>query len=157
MTPPTQRSRIVLRCAAVAALSVCLPRGILGAPATPDPCKLITVAELEQIVGPLKGSPKPGDIKAGEISCEYTPAKEPAWVSIRLQEGDLAYWKRRNGGDSPLSLPQLGKDAFVNPDSYGSTELFAKKGSLVLRVSVPKGPTAVDKVKAIAKVVLARP
>jgi hypothetical protein len=158
MTPSSQRSLIVIRCAAIAGLCVGLPLGIRGAPPPPDPCKLITVSELEQIVGPLKGRPVPGDIKAGDVSCEYTPANGPAWISIRLQEGELPYWKSRNGGKSPVSLPELGKDAFVNPDSDGgSTDLFAKKGILVVRVSAPKGPTAIDKVKAIAKVVLSRP
>src|SRR6476661_690505 len=82
--------------AAVAALSATLV--VHGAPTVPDPCTLITVSELAQIVGPLKGTPKPGDIKAGDISCEYTLAKEPAWIALRLHDGELSYWKSRNGG-----------------------------------------------------------
>lgn len=146
----------LLRGAAVAAFSACSVFAVHGAPAVPDPCSLVTVAELTQIVGPLKGSPRPGDIKAGDISCEYTPAKEPAWIAVRLHDGDLAYWKKRNGGTSPVSLPDLGADAFVNPDFEGSADLYAKKGALILRVSMPKGPTAVDRLKAIAKKALAR-
>ena len=127
-----------------------------AAPAIPDPCKLITQAELEQIAGPMKGAPKPGDIASGDVSCEFQPAKTPAWISIRLHDGELSYWKRRNGGTNPLSLPEFGKDAFVNADSEGSADLFAKKGNLILRVSMPKGPTAVEMVKAIAKKALPR-
>jgi hypothetical protein len=129
---------------------------VRAAPAIPDPCKLITAAELEQIAGPLKGVPKPGDIAAGDISCEYTPVKTPAWISIRLHDGELNYWKGRNGGKNPVPLPEFGKDAFVNTDFEGSTDLYAKKGSLILRVTMPKGPMAVDTVKAIAKKALAR-
>ncbi len=75
---------------------------------------------------------------------------------IRPHDGKLSYWKRRNGGTNPVSLPEFGKDSFVNSDSDGSADLFAKKGNLILRVSVPKGPTAVEMVKAIAKKALPR-
>jgi len=126
-----------------------------AAPAVPDPCKLVTAVEVERIAGPLKGAPKPGDIASGDVSCEYKPAKT-AWISVRLQEGELGYWKTRNGGKNPLPLPEFGKDAFVNPDFEGSADLYAKKGNLVLRVSAPKGPMAVDMIKAIAMKALSR-
>jgi hypothetical protein len=141
--------------ATAAALAGCLT--LVGhAQAIPDPCALITVSELTQIVGPLKGAPKPGDIKNGDVSCEYTPARAPGSVIVLLQQGDLDYWKSRNGGKNPVAAPELGAGAFVNPDFAGSTDVYAKKGSLVLRVSMPKGPTAIDSVKAIAKKALAR-
>jgi len=127
---------------------------VRAAPAVPDVCKLITTAELEQITGPLKGAPKPGG--PGEAACEYTPVKTPAWITIRLHDGELKYWRSRNGGKNPIALPELGNDAFVNPDFEGSTDLYAKKGSLILRVTMPKGPTAVDMVKAIARKALPR-
>jgi hypothetical protein len=76
--------------AAIAALCAFVSPVPQGAPAVPDPCALITVSELAQIVGPLTGKPRPGDIKAGDVSCEYTPATEPAWIALRLNEGDLA-------------------------------------------------------------------
>lgn len=87
---------------------------------------------------------------------EYTPASGPAWIEVRLQEGELSYWRKRNGGPDAVSLPELGKDAFVNPDFEGSADLYAKKGNLVLRVSLPQGPKAVDTAKAIAKKALVR-
>jgi hypothetical protein len=125
-----------------------------AAPAIPDPCKLITASELEQIAGPMKGAPKPGG--PGEVACEYTPAKALAWIRVSLADGELNYWKSRNGGKNPVSLPELGSGAFVNPDFEGSADLYAKKGSFILRITLPKGPTAVDTAKAIAKKVLPR-
>jgi hypothetical protein len=127
------------------------PLVVKAAPALPDPCKLITAAELVQIAGPLKGAAKPGDIASGDVSCGYTPANGPAWISVRLHDGDLGAWKRRTGGQNPVMLPEFGKDAFLNPGTEGSADLYARKGSLILRVSLPKGPTAVDMVKAVAK------
>ena len=129
---------------------------VRAAPAIPDPCKLITAAELAQIARPLKGVPKPGDIASGDVSCEYTTVKTPTWIRISLHDGELKYWKSRNGGKNPVSLPEFGNDAFVNPDFEGSADLYAKKGTLILSVSMPKGPTAVDTVKAIAKKALPR-
>jgi hypothetical protein len=125
-------------------------------PGVPDPCTLVTAAELQAIVGGLKGTPKAGDAGSGDISCEYAPASGPRWISIRLHDGDLAAWKRRNGGANPVALPDLGKDAFANADAEGSADVYAMKGKLILRVTMPKGPQAVEMDKAIAKKALAR-
>lgn len=127
-----------------------------AAPAIPDPCKLVTVAEIQQIVGPLNGAPKATDPASGEITCSYTPAKGPRFVDISLHDGDLAAWKRRNGGKSPVALPEFGTDAFVNPDFEDYADLYARKGNLILRVTLPKGPQAVENVKAIARKALPR-
>jgi hypothetical protein len=127
-----------------------------AAPPMPDPCKLVTVAEMQQIVGPLSGAPRATDPKSGEITCTYSPAKGPSFVDISLHDGDLAAWRKRNGGKNPVALPEFGNDAFVNPDFQDFADLYAKKGSLILRVSLPKGPQAVEAVKAIARKALPR-
>lgn len=127
-----------------------------GAPALPDPCKLITVAEMQEIVGRLKAAPKGTDPKSGEISCGYEPAKGPSFVDIALHDGDLSAWKKRNGGNHPLALPEFGSDAFVNPDFNNYADLYVKKGSAVLRVTMPKGPQSIEAVKAIARKALTR-
>ena len=127
-----------------------------AAPPPPDPCKLVTVAEMQQIVGPLNGAPKGTDPKSGEISCSYAPAKGPSFVEITLHDGDLASWKKRNGGKTPAALPEFGGDAFVNPDFEGWADLYATKGGLILRVTMPKGPQSIEAVKAIARKALPR-
>ena len=146
----------ILLCGVLAMATGFSALSLTAASPVPDPCKLITTAELEQITGPLKGSPKAGDAASGDVSCEYKPAKGPSWISIRLHDGELAYWKSRNGGKTPIAVPEFGAGAFVNPDAEGSADLYAKKGNLILRVSMPKGPMAVDTVKAIAKKALPR-
>jgi len=127
-----------------------------AAPAIPEPCKLITAAEVEQIAGPMKGAPRAGDVASGDVSCEFTPAKTPSWINIRLHDGELNAWKSRNGGKAPVMLPEFGKDAFANLDFEGSTDLYAKKGNFILRVSLPKGPNSLDMAKAIARKALPR-
>jgi len=131
-------------------------RPVTAAPAIPDPCKLVTAAEMQQIVGALDGAPKATDPKSGEVTCTYTPAKGPSFVDVSLHDGDLAAWKRRNGGKNPVAATEFGADAFVTPDFQDFAELYAKKGSWVLRISVPKGPQSVEVVKAIARKALPR-
>ena len=157
---PGNRRSLLPRSANVPALltaaSLCLTVAAHAAPAIPDPCKLVTVAEMQQIVGPLKRAPEGTDPKSGEISCGYAPAKGPSFIDIALHDGDLASWKKRNGGKNPVALPEFGSDAFVNPDSNDWEDLYVKKGSLVLRVTMPKGPQSIEAVKAIARKALTR-
>ena len=127
-----------------------------AAPAVPDPCKLVTVAEMQQIVGPLRGAPRATDPKSGEITCTYTPAQGPSFVDVSLHDGDLAAWRKQNGGKSPVPLPEFGSEAFVNPNFRDFADLYAKKGALILRVSLPTGPQSVEAVKAIARKALPR-
>ncbi len=149
-----RHSAVVLALLAAASLRLAAPAH--GAPAFPDPCKLITVAEMQQIVGPLKEAPKGTDPKSGEISCGYEPSKGPRFVDIALHDGELSAWKKRNGGKSPVAVPEFGSDAFVNPDFNDYADLYAKKGAVILRVTMPKGPQSIEAVKAIARKALAR-
>ena len=139
----------------LAAGAVLLAAAAHAAP-PPDPCKLVTVAEMQQIVGPLSGAPKGTDPKSGEISCSYAPAKGPSFVEVTLHDGDLAAWKKRNGGKNPVAVPEFGADAFINPDFEGWADLYAKKGGLILRVTIPKGAQSMEAVKAIARKALPR-
>ena len=143
-------------CGAAALMAVAWTFAATAAGAAPDPCKLVTAAEIQQVVGPLSGAPKATDPASGEVTCTYAPAKGPSFVDVTLHDGDLAAWRRRNGGKTPVALPEFGTDAFVNPDFNDMADLYAKKGSLILRVTMPKSPQAVEMVKSIARKALAR-
>ena len=144
------------RVALVASAPLLVVAAARAAPPPPDPCKLVTVAEMQQIMGPLSGAPTGTDPKSGEISCSYTPSKGPSFVEVTLHDGDLAAWKKRNGGKNPLAVPEFGADAFINPDFQDWADLYAKKGGLILRVTMPKGAQSIEAVKAIARKALAR-
>ena len=71
---------------------------------------------------------------------------------INLHEGNFDLMRKSIGGKSSVPVPDVAKDAFLNENYEDfSAELLAKKGDLALRVSMPKGPLAADKIKAIAK------
>ena len=123
-----------------------------AAPAFPNPCSLVTVAEMQQLVGKLAGTPKVSDGN----NCSYEPANGPSFVDVELHDGKLSDWKQLNGGKNPVAVPEFGPDAFVNLDFQGWSDLYVKKGNLVLRVTMPKGPQSVDTVKAIARKALTR-
>jgi len=144
----------------LAALLATAPVLVVGAvhaaPPPPDPCKLVSVAEMQQIMGPLSGAPTGTDPKSGEISCTYTPLKGPSFVEVALHDGDLAGWKKRNGGKNPVAVPEFGADAFFNPDFQDWVDLYAKKSGLILRVTMPKSAQSIEGVKSIARKALAR-
>lgn len=155
MKHPARWTFRLWRWAGLAALAAVAPWPAGAAPVAPDPCSLVTAAELQPLVGALKGRPSRSG-GPGAATCEFTLAQADGWVEIGLHDGDLGHWKKRNGGKAPQAQPEFGADAFVNPDFEGSAELYAKKGTLALRVSMPKGPAAVEALKAVARKALTR-
>jgi hypothetical protein len=125
----------------------------------PDPGKLITVAELEPIVGKISKGPRPVDAPEGGVSSEFTFGNDD-WVTLTIYpmaKYKIEDAKRILGGPDPVSLPEFGKGAFANPSHANvSAELCAAKGSYVLNISIPRGEGAVEKLKAIAKKALTR-
>ena len=126
-----------------------------GAP-IPDPCSLVTVAEMQQFVGPLSEKPRATDQSSGEITCSYTPASGPSFVNVSLHDGDLAALRTTADYKNAQALPEFGKDAFVSPNFHEYADLYAKKGNLIVRVTLPMGPKSVDTAKSIARKALAR-
>lgn len=150
-------SRYVLSIWLVVVFACLMAAPLSAGRAIPDPCKLITLAELEEVVGKISKGPTPSDPSSGEVSCEYTVAKDSSWFMINLHEGSFDDMRKKFGGKSPASVPEVAKDAFLNQQySDFSAELFTKKGDLILRVSMPKGPSAAAKIKAVAKMILPR-
>ena len=101
----------------------------------------------------MNGAPGATDPKSGEISCGYAPSSGPRVVDIALHDGDLATWKKRNGGKALVELPEFRSDNFVNPDFNGWVDLNTKIG--IFAGDDPQGPLSIEAVKAIARKALA--
>ncbi|MEP6873872.1 MAG: hypothetical protein ABI887_05870 [Burkholderiales bacterium] len=108
------------------------------------------------VVGALDAKPKATDPATGEVSCSFTPKNGPSFVEISLHDGQLTEWRQRNGGKSAVPVPEFGADAFVIPDFEGWADLYVRKGSLIVRVTIPKGPTSIEMTKAVARKALMR-
>ena len=145
---------VFLRTTAVVAGSTLL--SVQAVAATPNPCSLVTVAEMQAIAGKLSGAPRSTDPASGEVTCTFEPVNGPSFIDVSLHDGDLKAWKARNGGKAPVSLPELGADAFANTVANDWVDLYAKKGALIVRVTLPTGPNALAMAKAIATKALSR-
>ena len=66
-----------------------------------------------------------------------------------MHDGDLAAWKKRNGGKNPVAVPEFGADAFINPD-FRTGRICMRRRMAILRVTMPKGAQSIEAVKAIA-------
>lgn len=155
MKASIHRSSVLLGAMTAVVVGIAWPLAQAGAP-TPNPCSLVTVAEMQQIVGPLSESPRATDPASGEISCSFSPAKGPSFIDVSLHEGDLATLRSSASYKNAQPLPEFGKDAFVSPNFHEYADLYAKRGNLIVRVTLPMGPKSVDTAKSIARKALAR-
>jgi hypothetical protein len=95
--------------------ALCSLNSLLRATAVPNPCGLVTAAEMQVIVGKLSGMPKATDPASGEVTCTFEPVNGRSFIDVSLHDGDLKAWKARNGGKTPVSLPELGAGRDVLP------------------------------------------
>src|SRR4051812_43451800 len=80
-----------------------------GAEEPPDPCSLLTSAQLEATFGKLKGTPKPDVGLQKEKECHYQNEEGNSLV-LRIYSADR--WglaKGINSENNPVSLPNLGE------------------------------------------------
>ena len=131
----------------------CTVQPALFTAGSPDPCTLVTTAELEQILGRLQDGPKAAD-NPGEISCSYGVATDSSTLDIMLHQGDFAALKKSFAGKT-TPVREFGKEAFMASQDF-SAEVFVRKGNFVLRVALSKSPNAMEKVKEITRKALAR-
>ncbi len=124
-----------------------------AAPAV-DPCKLVTAADVEAIVGRLKGLPK-SDVSEGARVCSFAFTDRANELEIWVYPA--AGLERARAAYKDLTVvTDVGAEAFLrrNP-TIDWIELYAKKGGVTLQVAMPRGAGDADKVKALARKALA--
>lgn len=104
----------------------------------PDPCALVSKAEVEKIIGELKEAPKADTGLQKEKVCDYT-TMTGAWLKVSLYSSER--WGMQKGIVSemnPTPLAALGEEAFTV--KRGTTnEVYVRKGKLILEVSSTVG------------------
>lgn len=103
-----------------------------------DACSLIGKADIEVVMGKLKGPAKADTGIQGEKTCEFTN-EAGQWSKISVYGADR--WGMQKGSVSemkPTALAKLGEEAFwVQRGS--SAELYVRKGKYILEVDSSGG------------------
>jgi len=134
--------------------SMLIARPSLAGP--PAPCSLLTTAEVEQVVGKLKGPPtsdKEGD--AAWCNYEFANGKDAMEVWVFPSE---AIGRGRTISKNPVTVKGLGDEAFMDRGMHGLNyvNLYVKKGGTTINVSIQETAGDEEKVKALAQKALRR-
>ena len=127
----------------------------LAADPTTDPCSLLTPEEVQQAIGKLKEAPKQSVIDRARM-CDYVLADESVGLSVWLLPA-VGLDRARKEYPELQAVTGLGAEAYIHRNARSDeTELFARKGSATLQMSVPT-PEGADERGDVARIkVLAR-
>jgi hypothetical protein len=141
----------VLVCRATLALCVAWSPFVVAAPPNIDPCTLLTHAEIEHIIGQLKGNPK-ADKEGQAAWCTYAFAngKDAMEVWVFPAEG---IDRGRTQAKQPVAVKGLGDDAFMDRGMHGLdyVNLFIKKGTVTVQLSLKETAGDEAKLKALGQ------
>lgn len=124
--------------------------------AAPEPCSLLTTAEVEQVVGRLKDVPKADkEGAAGWCNYEFANGKDAMEIWVFPAE---AIERGRKVSKQPVAVKGLGDDAFMDRGMHGLdyTNLFVRKGSTTVKLSIRETSGDEEKLKALARKALPR-
>jgi hypothetical protein len=136
----------------------------VGAPYAPagaanpavDVCTLVTVAEVEQIVGQLKTPPRLMQ-DAQARNCDYAFVNTQEALELWVFPGEALERAKKLMQRHRVPLTGFGAEAFLYRDAaLGYLELWLKKGETVLQVALKTSSADEEKVKAIAQKALSR-
>jgi hypothetical protein len=126
--------------------------------ATPavDACTLVTVAEVEQIVGQLQTPPRLTQ-DAQTLNCDYVFVNTHEALELWIFPGEALERVKKLMQRHRVPLTGFGAEAFLYRDAaLGYLELWLKKGERVLQVALKASSADEEKVKAIAQRALSR-
>lgn len=140
-------------------LSLCLCSMLIARPSLagpPDPCSLLTTAEVEQVVGKLKGPPT-SDKEGAASWCNYEFANGKDAMEVWVFPSE-AIGRGRTISKNPVTVKGLGDEAFMDRGMHGLTyvNLYVKKGGTTINVSIQETAGDEEKVKALAQKALRR-
>ena len=126
----------------------------LAAPPAVDPCQMVTIAEIEQVIGKVKGAP----IREGEGGmCSYAFAngKDDFSVAVFPPGGfDL----ERKSSKRPIPIKDLGDDAFMDRGMHeiDYVSLYIKKRNATVELSIKETAGDEDKLITLGKNAVSR-
>lgn len=135
-----------------------LTMGLLAeaAPTAVDPCTVVTTAEVEQVIGKVKGTPK-ADKEGAAAWCNYEFANGKDAFEVWVFPAD-GIDRGRKQAKKPVTMKGLGDDAFMNRGMHGLdyVDLFIKKGGVTVKLSLHETAGDEQKLKQLAQKALGR-
>ena len=141
---------------ATCVVSLSLSLVAMAAPPAVDPCKLLTPAEVEQVVGKLKGAPASETLGHG-VRCGYDFADEKNEFEIWTS---AASWSKALHKDAkqPVMASGLGDEAFMDRGKVDpeDVDLYIRKGTTLIVLMTRKGPGDEEKLKTLGRKAVGR-
>ena len=130
-----------------AAVLVSLASFSFAQTAEPDPCAIISKAEVTKILGEIKEGPKSKEGLMKEKQCEWTNMSG-SWLSVGVLSADK-WGLKKMGANKPVDVQAMGEEAYS--DKRGTdAELYVRKGKLMLEVRTSSGAEVAKKTAEIA-------
>jgi len=127
-----------------------------AAPPAIDPCTLVTPAEVEQVIGKLKGAPTSETLGDG-VRCGYNFADENNELEIWASGGS---WSKLLHKDAkqPVMVKGLGDEAFMDRGKSDpeAVDLYIRKGATLIVLMTRKAPGDEEKLKTLGKKAVGR-
>lgn len=140
-------------------IALCFGSALIAQPSLagpPDPCSLLTTAEVEQVVGKLKRVPSSETLGHG-VRCGYDFADEQNEFEIWTSE---ASWSNALHKDAkqPVMVSGLGDEAFMDRGKVDpeSVDLYIRKGATLIVLMTRKSPGDEEKLKTLGKKAVGR-
>ena len=127
--------------------------GLAGMPA---PCDLLIIAEIEQVVGALKGPPTAD--KEGAVSwCNYEFANGKDALEVWVFPSE-AIGRSKTISKNPVTVKGLGEEAFMDRGMHvlNYVNLYVKKGGTTINLAMQETAGDEEKLKALAQKALGR-
>lgn len=127
-----------------------------SAPPAVDPCKLLTAAEVEQVVGKLKGAPK-ADKEGDAAWCNYEFANGKDAMEVWVFPAD-GLQRARSKAKNQTPVKGLGDEAFLTRGMFGLdyVDLYIKKGGATVKLALKETAGDEDKLKTLGQKAVGR-
>lgn len=127
-----------------------------AAPPVLDPCKVVTTAEVEQVIFKLKGTPK-ADKEGQAAWCNYEFANGKDAMEVWVFPAD-AIDRARKKAKKPVTVKGLGDEALIDRGAFGLdyVDLYIKKGNTTVKLSLKETAGDEEKLKTLAQKAVGR-
>ena len=123
---------------------------------SPNPCSLLTMAEVEQVDGKLIGAPASETLGDG-VRCGYDFADEKNEFEIWTS---AASWSKALHKDAkqPVMVSGLGDEAFMDRGKVDpeDVDLYSRKGATLIVLMTRKSPSDEEELKTLGKKAVGR-